>query len=118
MKNKNMFSIMILFLLLLVLIFATPFMDGVIAGYLWIAFLGFVGLIIIIWMLMSILKTPKEDSINNFKNQPVILQILEIIFIASFILELITVQNVKIAGYVLFLILIIKLAIWFFKKEE
>lgn len=118
MKDKVTFSILVLFLLLIVLIFATPFLGSSIAGTLWIAFFGIVGLILIIWIAISIFKTPKEDSINSFKSQPVILQILEIIFIATLIIEIITVQNIKIAGYVLFLILIIKLVSWFFKKEE
>lgn len=118
MKNKTTLSAMILFLLFIVLIFATSFMDASAASNLWIVFFGIVGLILIIWIVVSVFKNPEENSIESFKNQHVILQVLEIIFIVSLILEIITVQNIKIAGYILFLILIIKLISWFFKKEE
>jgi hypothetical protein len=116
MKHKDISAIMILFLLFIVLTFVTPFMETGIADNLWISFFGVVGLIVIIWILISL--TSKENSIESFKGQPILLQILEIIFIASFIFEIITVQHVKIAGYILFLIFVIKLITWFFKKEE
>lgn len=118
MKDNGLIFILALFILLIALIFTTPFMDAGTSNYVWIIFFGCISLILIIWIIMSFLKNPKVDSKKSFKNQPAILQILEIIFIIAILYETIVSQSFRIAGFILFLIVIIKFATWFFKKEE
>lgn len=118
MKQKDIILTLILFLLFVVLIFTTPFVEAGISSLIWIAFFGCISLILIIWIIISALKTSKENSMKNFKNQPLMLQILEIIFIISIVYEAMTFQNFKISGLILFIILIIWFIDWFLKKEE
>ncbi|AMD18331.1 hypothetical protein TL18_10115 [Methanobrevibacter sp. YE315] len=56
--------------------------------------------------------------IDKFRNQHIIVQILDIAFILVLIYELVTMKTLSISLAILFLIIFIPFCQWFFKKEE
>lgn len=118
MKNKDIVLIMILFILFVVLIFTTPFMDSNMTTRLWVLFFIIIGVILLIWVIISFLKTPGNEIIEKFKQQHKIVQILDVIIVVLIVYELITMQDLHITWLILFLIIIIPFVQWFLKKEE
>ena len=60
----------------------------------------------------------KMSLIDAFKNQHIIIQILDVLFVISFIYEVITLNSVNISLWILGLLIIVEFCKWFFKKEE
>lgn len=118
MKNKDIALIVGFFALFAILVFTTPFIENKTSSYIWALFFIIVIAIVLIWILLSVTKTPKEEIIENYKKQPKILQILEIIFIIVFAYELIIMKSLQISLIILCIILLIHFCKWFFKKEE
>ena len=58
------------------------------------------------------------NFVEMFKNQPLIVQILDIAFIVSLVYEIITCNSVNISLWILGLIIAITLYLRYFKKEE
>lgn len=56
--------------------------------------------------------------IDEFRKQPIILQILDIVCIIVLIYELLTMRSLTISWILLFLIVVIPLCQGFFKKED
>ncbi|WP_297825803.1 hypothetical protein [uncultured Methanobrevibacter sp.] len=56
--------------------------------------------------------------IDYFKKQPLIIQILDILFILVFTYEIIALKTLSISWAILFLIVFIPFCQWFLKKEE
>jgi hypothetical protein len=56
--------------------------------------------------------------IEKFKKQHVIVQILDIVFIAVFIYEIITFPAMNETGLMIFLLFLILVCQWYFKKED
>lgn len=116
--KKDLAFIIGLVILFAILIFATPFLDNKTSSYLWIILFMIIAIIILIWIISSIAKIPKEEMIVRFKTQAGIIQILDIIFVIVFIYELVTIHALKISAIILFIIILIQFSEWFFKKEE
>ena len=108
MNNKDIGLIVILFIIFVALIFTTPCMDGktiIIA-------------VVIIRIMIALIKRPKKELIEKFKNQHIVVQILIIAFIVLFIYQLVTVQQLRITSYIFGLLVIALFIEWFLKKEE
>ena len=117
MKHKDIIAIIIIFLIFGVLTFTTPYLDSQMSGMLWTLFF-IIGGTLIVFLLLSISKIQKI-SMEEFKKQPKILQILDVLCIAALIYAIIDINN----GYAIFMlifgaVLIITFLKWFFKKEE
>lgn len=121
MNNKDIILIVILFIIFGVLIFTTPSMDGRISLDIWILFIAAIfaaAIIRIIIIIISHRKKSKNELIEKFKNQHIVVQILEIAFIVLFIYQLVTVQQLRITSYIFGLLVIALFIEWFLKKEE
>lgn len=122
MNNKDIILIVTLFIIFGVLIFTTPSLDGRISLDIWILFIAaiFAAAIIriIIIIIISHRKKSKNELIEKFKNQHIVVQILEIAFIVLFIYQLVTVQQLRITSYIFGLLVLALFIEWFLKKEE
>lgn len=58
------------------------------------------------------------NFVEMFKNQPLIVQVLDIAFIISLIYEIATCNNVNLSLWILGLTIILDLYLRYFKKEE
>lgn len=117
MKNKDIILILALMILFAVLVFTTPFMENKIQTHIWISFFMIISLIGIVWAIISLKKYSKEDLISRFKEQPKIVQILDILIIILIVYEIITLQSLQITWLLIFLVIAIPFIQWFFKKE-
>lgn len=117
MKDKNTLSILLLFAILVILIFVTPFIENKTSSYVWILFFIVIGVLAIIWIVTSISKDPKE-IVEKFRNQHIILQILDVLFIIVFIYGIITMNVVSMTWVLLILLVAIPVCQWFLEKEE
>lgn len=117
MKDKDIISILLLFAILAMLIFITPFIENKTSSYIWILFFVIIGVLAIIWIITSISRNPKE-IVEKFKNQHILLQILDVVFIAVFVYGIITMNVVSITWLLLGLLVAIPLCQWFLKKED
>jgi len=118
MNNKDIILIVILFIIFGVLIFTTPSMDGRISLDIWILFIAAIFAAVIIRIIISHRKKSKNELIEKFKNQHIVVQILEIAFILLFLYELISVQQLRITSYIFGLLVLALFIEWFLKKEE
>lgn len=118
MNNKDIILIVILFIIFGVLIFTTPSMDGRISLDIWILFIAAIFIAVIIRIIISHRKKSKNELIEKFKNQHIVVQILIIAFIVLFIYQLVTVQQLRITSYIFGLLVIALFLQWFLKKEE
>lgn len=117
MKDKGIISIMLLFAILAMLIFITPFIENKTSSYIWILYFIIIGVLAMIWIMTSISKNPKE-IVEKFRKQHTLIQILDVAFIMVFIYGIITMNVVSITWILLALLVAIPLCQWFFKKEE
>lgn len=116
MKDKDIISIMLLFAILVMLIFITPFIENRASSYVWILFFIAIGVLAIIWIMTSISRSPKE-IFEKFTKQHILLKILDVLFIAVFAYGIITVNVVSITWILLGLLVAIPVCQWFLKKE-
>lgn len=117
MKDKDIISIMLLFVILVMLIFITPFIENRASSYIWILFFIVIGVLAAIWIITSVSKDPKE-IVEKFRKQHIIIQILDVAFIMVFVYGIITMNVVSITWILLGLLVAIPICQWFFKKEE
>lgn len=115
MKHKGTISILSLFVILVMLIFITPFIENKASSHIWIIFFIIVGVLAMMWIMTSTGKNPKE-IVAKFRNQHILLQILDILFIAVFAYGIITLKVVSITWILLSLLVIIPICQWFLKK--
>ena len=118
MNNKDIGLIVILFIIFVALIFTTPGMDGKTSLDIWTLFFTIIIAVVIIRIMIALIKRPKKELIEKFKNQHIVVQILIIAFIVLFIYQLVTVQQLRITSYIFGLLVISLFIEWFLKKEE
>lgn len=118
MKNKDILLIVAFLILFSILTFTTPLIGDKTASMLWLLFFIVIGLLVIIWILISLNKLSTEELIERFKKQPKIIQILDLGIVILLIYEFLTMQNIQITGIFIFLLFFIPFCQWFFKKEE
>ena len=117
MKDKTITYILLLFAVLMLLIFLTPFLENKASGHIWTLFFIIIGILAIIWAVISSSKNPK-GIIERFKNQHIILQILNVVFIMVFVYGIISMNVVSITWILLCLLVLIPVFRWYLKKEE
>lgn len=117
MKDKNIVYILLLFAVLVMLIFLTPFLENKASGHIWTLFFIIIGFLAMIWIITSTGKGPK-GIIEIFKNQHSILQILDVLFIMTFVYGIISMNVVSMTGILLCLLVLIPVCQKFLKKKN
>lgn len=113
MKSKAVISILAI---LAILIFATPFMENKTASTSWILFFMLIGVMAMILTVTLISKNPNE-IVEKFRNQHIILQILDVVFLMVFVYAIATENVVSVSWILLGLIAIIPICQCYLKKE-
>lgn len=117
MKNKDLIAAITLIAIFLILIFLTPVIDDRSSGIIWVLFYIIGSSLVVIWILS--LNTSKITSIEEFKGQPKIMQILEAICVISLIYDITHIDNeFYISAVAIGVMVIVYFCMWFFKKEE
>lgn len=116
MKDKNIY-ILTLFAVLVMLIFLTPFLENKSSSHIWTLFFIITGILAVIWTAISSGKDPK-GIVEIFKNQHIILQILDVLFIMTFVYGIISRNVVSITWILLGLLVLIPLCQQCFKKKN
>ena len=115
MKNKGILTAAAIFVLLIIIVFLSPFVENKIASTIWFLFFILVGILVILW----VLKTSNLKPVENYKKQPKTTQILTIACAISLIYDFINLESgIHISVFVIGISIIIEFFIWFFKKEE
>ncbi len=76
-----------------------------------------IGILILLGILIRFLF-PENSIAKIFDSQSTLMKIILIVFVVIALYGLITLENLKIIGAVIFLIIVFLFAEWFFKKEE
>lgn len=117
MKDKNIICILLIFAVLMMLIFLTPFLENKASSHIWILFFIITGILALIWTAISSVKDPK-GIVERFKNQHIILQILDVLFIMTFVYGIISMNVVSITWILLCLLVMIPVCQQFLKKKN
>ncbi|WP_406532566.1 hypothetical protein [Methanobrevibacter sp.] len=117
MKDKNIICILLIFAVLVMLIFLTPFLENKASCHIWTLFFIIIGVLAIIWIITSTGKDQK-GIIERFKNQHIILQILDVMFIMTFVYGIISMNVVSMTGILLCLLVLIPVCQKYLKKEN
>ena len=117
MKDKNIIYVLLLFAVSVMLIFLTPFLENKSSSHIWILFFIITGILALIWTAISSVKDPK-GIVERFKNQHIILQILDVLFIMTLVYGIISMNVVSIAGILLCLLVMIPVCQQFLKKKN
>ena len=116
--KKGLLTTMALFLIFIMLIFTSPFMENKTASTLWFLFFIAAAVLVTIWVLKTLNKTSKKKLKEKYKEQPMT-QILTIACIISLIYDFINIRSgIYISAFVIGISIIIEFCMWFFKKEE
>lgn len=116
MKNKDLLITIILFILFIIMIFLSPFVENKTAGTFWSLFFIAITVSVILWVVKKLITSKPTET---FKKQPKILQILIILCIISMIYDFINLgSGIYISVIVVGISIIIEFCMWFFKKEE
>ncbi|MER2013276.1 MAG: hypothetical protein ABS871_01405 [Methanobrevibacter sp.] len=116
MKDKNIY-ILTLFAVLVMLIFLTPFLENKSSSHIWTLFFIITGILAVIWTAISSGKDPK-GIVERFKNQHIILQILDVLFIMTFVYGITSRNVVSITWILLGLLVLIPICQQYFKKKN
>lgn len=87
MKSKGIILAICLFIIFIMLTFATPFIEGRHSSLIWMLFLTGIMVLGIVWAIIKLKNTPKEELIERCKKQPITIQLVEISAIVSVIYE-------------------------------
>ena len=117
MKDKNIICILLIFAVLMMLIFLTPFLENKASSHIWILFFIITGILAVIWTAISSGKDPK-GIVERFKNQHIILQILDVLFIMTFVYGITSRNVVSITWILLGLLVLIPICQQYFKKKN
>ena len=117
MKDKNIICVLLLFAVSVMLIFLTPFLENKASCHIWTLFFIIIGFLAMIWIITSTGKGPK-GIIEIFKNQHIILQILDVLFIMTFVYGIISMNVVSITWILLGLLVLIPICQQYFKKKN
>ena len=117
MKDKNIIYVLLLFAVSVMLIFLTPFLENKSSSHIWILFFIITGILALIWTAISSVKDPK-GIVERFKNQHIILQILDVLFIMTFVYGIISMNVVSLTGILLGLLVLIPVCQQYFKKKN
>lgn len=117
MNDKNIVYILLLFAVLMMLIFLTPFLENKASSHIWILFFIITGILAVIWIAIPSAKNSK-GIVERFKNQHIILQILDVLFIMTFVYGIISMNVVSITWILLCLLVMIPVCQQFLKKKN
>lgn len=117
MKNKELIAVIIALIIFAILVFTTPVTESKTASTIWMMFFTAIFLIAIIWMLVKVFKTPKQEIVKNFNKKPVVIKLVSAALVISIIYYAVTQTHIEIA---ITLLAILSLYEIFgdFKKEE
>ena len=117
MKDKNIIYVLLLFAVSVMLIFLTPFLENKSSSHIWTLFFIITGILAVIWTAISSGKDPK-GIVERFKNQHIILQILDVLFIMTFVYGITSRNVVSITWILLGLLVLIPICQQYFKKKN
>lgn len=117
MNDENIVYILLLFAVLMMLIFLTPFLENKASSHIWILFFIITGILAVIWIAIPSAKNSK-GIVERFKNQHIILQILDVLFIMTFVYGIISMNVVSITWILLCLLVMIPVCQQFLKKKN
>ena len=106
MNAKPEIIIVGLFAIFTILLFGYSFTGYEILNTLLMWYLIIISLIFIVYLLIKLLKTPKEGIISNFKKQHIIIKVLSLITIISIVGDLVL-NQINFSPYLVFLLVIV-----------